>query len=379
MAVQKKRANPATRLRKKLHTSILSRRDAEAEAMFLSIGEGMIATDEHGNISRINDVALKTLGFTEAELIGKWYPETVVGEDAQGNAIPNIERPITQVFLTGSSIFKKIYYRKKDGSRVPVALTVSPIILNGVPIGAVEVFRDITEEIELENAKDEFISIASHQLRTPATVVKQYLGMLIDGYVGELDESQMTIVRTAYEHNEHQLDTISDLLKVAQADSNRTKLVRKNTDLVKLLKSVAESQASHYKAKKMELAFEAEVAQAMFSIDPLHIRMVLENLLDNARKYSPERTTVSLSLVVTKDYAMIEVRDEGYGIAGRDLPKLFQKFSRLNNPKANANGTGLGLYWAKKLVDMHNGTLNVASKLNKGTTFTITIPADGSL
>lgn len=356
-----------------------SRKDAEADALFLSIGEGTIAIDEYGNVSRINEVALKTLGYTEKELLGKWYPEAVVGEDEHGNRIPNMERPITQVFLTGKSIFKKIYYRRKDGSRVPVALTVSPILLRGVPIGAVEIFRDITEEIELENAKDEFISIASHQLRTPATVVKQYLGMLLDGYLGKLSEAQMSVVTTAYEYNDQQLDTISDLLKVAQADSNKTKIIRKQTDLVALIKSVIASQAADYTQKDISINIVANSERVIANIDPLHIRMVLENLLDNARKYSPENSHVAVQLTSNKDTHVIKVIDQGYGIAKSDLPKLFQKFSRLNNPHSTASGTGLGLYWAKKLIDLHGGTLKVSSRLGTGTTFVLEIPVEAHI
>lgn len=359
-----------------LDSAATSRKDAEAEALFLSIGEGAIAINEDGNILRANDAALKALGYDEQELLGKWYPGTVVAENDQGEIIPNIERPITQVFLTGKTVFKRIYYRRKDGSRLPVALTVSPILLDGVPIGAVEVFRDIAEELELENAKDEFISIASHQLRTPATVVKQYLGMLIDGYLGELSEAHMSVLATAYEYNDHQLDTINDLLKVAQADSNKTKVVRKTIDLVKLAKSAVDSQKDSFKQKHMTLRFVASQPKVMVHIDPLHIRMVLENLIDNARKYSADGTAVLVRLDAAEDHVTLRVTDHGYGIAPADISRLFQKFSRLNNTQASVNGTGLGLYWAKKLIDLHNGRLAVTSKLNKGTTFTITIPQE---
>lgn len=352
----------------------VSRKDAEADALFLSIGEGTIAIDEYGKISSINQIALDVLGFKEKDIIGKWYTGTVIAEDENGQVIPHIERPITQVFLTGKPIRRRIYYRCKNGNRVPVALTVSPVLLRGKPIGAVEVFRDITEELELENAKDEFISIASHQLRTPATVVKQYLGMLVDGYMGELSETQLSVLMTAYDYNDQQLDTISDLLKVAQADANRTKMIRKNVDVVKLVRSVVDSQALDYSKKDIGLNFQPPAKTFSAIIDPLHLKMVLENLLDNARKYSPDGTHVSVELETHKQQFVIHVIDQGYGIAKSDISKLFQKFSRLNNPKISTNGTGLGLYWAKKLVELHDGDMSVSSRLGKGTTFSVRIP-----
>jgi PAS domain S-box-containing protein len=183
-----------------------------SDVLFFSIGEGAVVIDDRGNISRVNKIALDILGYDANELIGKWYPETIIAEEESGRPIPNIERPITEVFFSGQPIYKKVYYRRKDGSRVPVALTVSPIMHNDKPLGAIELFRDITDELQLEHAKDEFISIASHQLRTPATVVKQYLGMILDGYV-ESEEKQREMLQTAYTHNNRSKQTDSKLQK----------------------------------------------------------------------------------------------------------------------------------------------------------------------
>jgi two-component system phosphate regulon sensor histidine kinase PhoR len=352
----------------------VDRASAESDALFLSIGEGAIATDEHGNISRVNKAALKILGFKAEDLIGKWYPNTIIAEDIDGNVIPNMERPITQIFLSGKPIFKRVYYRKKDGTRIPIALTVSPVMLDDKPVGAIEVFRDISEEIEVENVKDEFISIASHQLRTPATVVKQNLGLLIEGFVGKLSPKQQQILKIAYKYNDNQLHTISDLLKVAQADSNEIKLVRQQVNLVSLIEDIVQSQIREYDKKDLTLEFKSSVDEANCKVDPLHIRMVFENLLDNARKYSPEHKRVIISLKKSSTLCIITIEDQGVGIDKKDIPKLFQKFSRVENPLSAVGGTGLGLYWVKKLITLHNGSIEVSSKLSAGTTFTIKLP-----
>jgi PAS domain S-box-containing protein len=358
---------------RKLHP-LLDRASAESNALFLSIGEGAIATDEHGNISRVNRAALKILGFSAEDLIGKWYPNTIIAEDIDGTVIPNMERPITQIFLIGKPIFKRVYYRKKDGTRIPVALTVSPVMLDEKPVGAIEVFRDISEEIEVENVKDEFISIASHQLRTPATVVKQNLGLLLEGYVGKLTPKQQQIIKTAYKYNDNQLHTISDLLKVAQADANDIKLIRRQVNLVSLIEDVIQSQMREYDKKDLTLQFKSSVEQANCKVDPLHIRMVFENLLDNARKYSPEYKRVIINLKKSPSLCTITIQDQGVGIDEKDIPKLFQKFSRVDNPLSAVGGTGLGLYWVKKLITLHNGSIEVSSKVSVGTTFTIKLP-----
>ncbi len=350
--------------------------NAVSDALFASIGEGAIVTDTHGNISKINDVALNILGYKARDIVGRWYPGIVIAEDEKGNVIPNLERPITEVFLIGKPIFKKLFYRKKNGDRIPVAMTVSPVILNQKPIGAIEVFRDITEEAELDNSKDEFISIASHQLRTPATIVKQYIGMILEGYSGKLTAGQTDMLRIAYENNEHQIDTINDLLKVAQADANKLSLVRTKTNLIRLLQEVIRDQQRKYTKKNLIISFRHIDHKVIAMVDPLHLRMVFDNLLDNAYKYSHEGKKVSIALNCSSTHVIIKVKDQGVGIDAADMHKLFQKFSRISNPLSFVGGTGLGLYWAQKLIDLHNGSLTAVSSVGKGTTFTIKIPLE---
>lgn len=333
--------------------------------------------DERGMIVRVNKIALDILGYTAEELIGKWYNGTVIAEDLNGRTVPNIDRPITEVFLTGKTVFRKVYYRRKVGPRVPVALTVSPVLFDDKPIGAIEVFRDITEELQLEHAKDEFISIASHQLRTPATVVKQYLGMILDGYVGSPKE-QMDMVRVAYTHNNNQLDIINDLLKVAQVEANKLATNFKQTDLVGLLETIVSGQQPEFKKRNITLELTYPKSPITVCMDPLHIQMVLENIINNANKYSPPDTTVCVVLSEAPSSVTVTVADQGIGIAPEDIPKLFNKFSRIENATSTASGTGLGLYWAKKLVELYNGKITLKSELHKGSTFSVILPSGAS-
>mgnify|MGYP000672161535 CR=1 FL=1 len=344
-----------------------------SDVLFFSIGEGAVVIDERGYISRVNKVALDILGCEPEELIGKWYPEAVVAEEEGGRVIPNMERPITEVFFSGQPVFKKLYYRRNDGSLVPVALTVSPIMLENKPVGAIELFRDITDELQLEHAKDEFISIASHQLRTPATVVKQYLGMILEGYI-ESEEAQKDMLKIAYAHNNNQLEIINDLLKVAQIEANKLTANHKQTDLVGLLQKIVLSQKPDFERRGIDLQLKTKEKSAKVYIDPLHIQMVFENLINNANKYSHQGSTVTLEIADSEKAVTVRVRDEGIGIAESDIPKLFNKFSRIENANSTAGGTGLGLYWAKKLVELYAGAISVTSKLGKGTTFTVCIP-----
>lgn len=350
---------------------------AIADALFLSIGEGAIVTDYGGKISRINQTALDMLGFKADEIMGRWYPEVVIAEDENGRRLPNIERPITEAFLSGETIFKKLYYRRKDGSRVAVALTVSPVILNGKPMGAIEIFRDITEEIRLDKAKDEFISLASHQLRTPATGVKQYLGMLLEGYAGALSSSQQEFITTAHQSNDRQLRIIDDILRVAAADSGNLVLSREKIDLVQLIKSVIHEQSSKFAEDKQTISFISKLPKLEALVDKDLFRMVIENLVDNAHKYTYSGKNIKVHLDESEGQVFIVVQDEGVGIDRFDFDKLFQKFSRLHNPlSVSSGGTGLGLYWVKQIVMLHGGDIEVDSTPGKGTVFSINIQAN---
>lgn len=232
--------------------------------------------------------------------------------------------------------------------------------------------------VELNSAKDEFISLASHQLRTPATGVKQFLGMLLENYFGELADDQRTMLEYAYESNERQLEVINDLLRVAQVDAGKVLLSKENHDIADMLEDIMQEQRSQFARRKQKVILDRPKEPVFAPIDERRMRMVVENLIDNASKYTPEgkRITVTVDKSKNGETALIKVKDEGVGIAESDMPKLFQKFSRLENPlSVQVGGTGIGLYWAKKIVDLHGGTINLQSKPGKGSTFIVRIPA----
>jgi two-component system, OmpR family, phosphate regulon sensor histidine kinase PhoR len=349
---------------------------AEAEALFFSIGEGAIFTDSHARIDRVNRAALEVLGYEEEELLGGWFPGLVKAYDEQGRALSNLDRPIAQVFQTGEVITARAYYARKDGDRVPVFMTVSPVIVDDRPVGAIEVFRDITEEIALERAKDEFVAIASHQLRTPATAVKQYLGLLLEGYADPLSDSQEMFLKRAYESNERQLNIVQEILKVTQLDLERINLKITPVDLANIAREAIDTLKSNFKAKNQKLEFKRPKKSLIAKVDKDQIRVAVENLLENASNYSWEDKTIEVSVSRQKDFFMIKIKDEGVGIDKQDVARLFQKFARIPNPlSVQSNGTGLGLYWADKIVRLHGGFISVKSTPNKGSTFTVNLPA----
>lgn len=230
---------------------------------------------------------------------------------------------------------------------------------------------------ELNKAKDDFISLASHQLRTPVTGVKQYVGMLLEGYAGKLTHHQLDMLRRAYEANERGLGIIEDLLKVAKVDAGKLTVHRKPTDLAKLIREVVAEQSEKIKQRSQTISFTPPAASPPALVDATLIRMVVENLVDNASKYSGDGEDISLGLDYDKTEVKISVQDHGIGIDKDELPKLFQKFSRLSNSRSiKTTGTGIGLYWAKKVLDVHGGDISVTSKIGSGSSFVVTLPQD---
>lgn len=229
--------------------------------------------------------------------------------------------------------------------------------------------------IDLNKTKDEFISLASHQLRTPATGVKQYLGMVLEEMAGEVPPAQYKLLQKAYESNERQLAIVSDLLKVAQVDAGKVHLRQKPTDIVALLTDVVKEQQATYSQRQQQLEMVAPAAVATAMVDPGKIRMVFENMIDNASKYSDQGKTVSVTVSHSDNMILVAIRDAGVGVDSADIEKLFEKFNRIHNHLSNhVGGTGLGLYWAKKIIDLHGGIIKVDSILNEGSTFTVMLP-----
>lgn len=271
---------------------------------------------------------------------------------------------VTSVCLYGMDVTPQVMARRKyrqDKQRQLDAQTA-------------QLRRQNDELKELNTSKDEFIALASHQLRTPATGVKQYLGMILEGYVGDVPQAQEEFLRQAYASNERQLSTINDLLQIAQINAGKIILNMQECDVVPIVMAVADEQRSNLKRRRQTLTFSMPSTAVVWA-DPLRMRMVLDNLVDNASKYSHEHTEITVAVRILQNAVQVSVADQGVGIDESDFAKLFQKFSRIDNPLSLVvGGNGLGLYMVKKLVDAHGGEVDVSSTIGVGTTFALTLP-----
>lgn len=348
---------------------------ARADALFLSIGVGAIATNEQGNIYRVNDVAVDILGYSKSELLNKWYPKAVDATYENGEVVPVADRPITKAFLTGKPVAEKIFYKAKSGKKIPVSVTCSPIMLHGKPIGAVEVFYDSTFEDEVDRMKSEFISIASHQLRTPLAAINTYAGMLSSGYEGELSQGQQAHMQIIMSAVERMNNLISTLLDVSKLESGAISVRFKETDLASLLEEIIDELEQFAINKNIDLSIDYPKEPLQCYTDPLLVGEIYTNLISNAIKYTPEKGKVDIRLTIEGEEVVFQVKDTGYGIPEDVQGQVFSKFFRANNIKnTEATGTGLGLYMVKQVVEVLGGRLWFESEEGKGSAFYVALP-----
>jgi signal transduction histidine kinase len=230
------------------------------------------------------------------------------------------------------------------------------------------------KERDVEFAKDELLSLASHQLRTPATGVKQYLGMVLQGFAGDVTNKQRSYLERAYASNNRQLSVINDILHLAKLETGRIVLAERQFDLAKMIRDVIDEQREV--AEKGNVTLELSSPSTGLIVGDSHmLRMVIENLVNNGIKYTPPGGTVSLRMTRRANRWVVMVKDTGVGIAKSDFHKLFKQFSRINNPRTEfVTGTGVGLYLAYHLTVLHGGTISVTSSKGKGATFTVRLP-----
>ena len=347
------------------------------EALFASIGEGVIATDENGIITRANQATLELLGFTRNQLLGKRFISAIVSVHDNGTPLNPYDRPIVKAFQTGKTITARTLYLRSDGSLLPAQVTVSPIMYRKKPVGAIEVFRDLTSEIESDKLKSDFISIASHQLRTPLSAINMYTRMLRDGLAGELTPEQLPYIETILNSVERMNVLIDTLLNITRIEAGGISIKPRPVRLDELAREMLAEFVPSAAAKTITLTSEIPADMEPVNTDNLLVKEVCANLLSNAIKYTPEGGSVHFEL---KDYPKeirYCIRDTGYGIPASSQKNIFLKFFRAENiTSKDVSGTGLGLYLIKNIAESLGGELWFESTENVGSTFFFTLPKD---
>ncbi|MEK7624233.1 MAG: ATP-binding protein [Patescibacteria group bacterium] len=366
---------------------------AKDEAFLESIGDGLTVIDEDEKIIGMNKAAGELLGIAPDECIGKRYDEVFFVKNEKGENIPPVDQPMQIALTTGKKISTTssstitYYYVRKDETRFPAAITVTPVVLNNKIIGAIDVFRDITKDKDIDQIKSEFVSLASHQLRALPTSIKWFLDMLLSEEVGPLNEKQEEYFKEVYQNNQRMIVLINMLLDVSRFELGVFVVTPKPTDIAGLVREVLKEFELSIQTKKLDVKETYAPDLSLALVDQKLLRIVLQNIILNAVKYTPADGKINTEIFLKKkdenigdrkigeNSLVVTVADTGYGIPKDQYDKIFTKFFRADNVREkDQDGTGLGLYLAKLIANHNQYDLWFESELGKGTVFYLAIP-----
>lgn len=370
---------------------------ATDKAMLSSIGDGLVVTDEDTRIVFTNPKFQEMLGWTAQETLTHPVTAMMPMTYADGQLVPYEKRAHPIALFTGKKVSTSMeyYYQRKDGSTFPASITVTPIKVLNKTVGAIEIFRDVTHEKEIGEEKNSFVSIASHQLRTPLTSINWYLELLLSGEVGTLSRQQKNYMDEVYRGSRRLVTLVDDLLNVSRIESGQLRIVPEKKQIETLVQQVIHDVTPLARTSKAKIVYSGpKKPLPLLSIDPHLFDALVHNLLTNAIRYSPHDTDSTITVSVKQKkvlkskndphlpkkgtYTIVSVADTGIGIPKEAEPHLFQKLFRAENAlHAAPEGTGLGLYLVKMIVDQSGATLWYKTAEGKGTTFFVAFPSTG--
>lgn len=337
----------------------------KTQAIITNFTDGLFFFDRDHFLILINPKAQEIFAVKDTEVIGrlitdlKTFPKLCPLIDFLGKEIKEIMR--AEFSFSRDSIFE---------------VSVIALSQDGVNLGDLVVLHDVSREKMIERLKTEFVSLAAHQLRTPLSAIKWSLKMFLDGDLGKVNGKQKEIISKTYQSNERMIILVNDLLSVARIEEGKYALAFAPVDIVKICQVAIDALKDNLKRKKLKLVLVKPVKKAVLAIaDGERIKLVVQNLLDNAFKYTPIGGKVSCVISETAQTIKIEVIDSGIGIKEDEQKRVFSKFFR--SPEAvllEPTGSGLGLYMANNIIEGHGGKIGFTSKVGKGSTFYFVIP-----
>lgn len=355
-----------------------------AEILLESIGDGVFAVDRNDRIVLFNKQAERLIGMDADKAVGKDYREVVrfyaEGKKPELNLgfISEAAEKKAAVKIGGKNVL-----RRADNEETDIDSVASPVLRqDGSVRGVVVVFRDVSEERTIERMKTEFVSVASHQLRTPLSGVKWFLEMLLSGDAGKLSDQQQEFVQEAFDSNDRMINLVNDLLNVSRLETGRIVPEIRKVDPAKLIQELIAERDAMIKARNARVKFKKGRGDYRLESDPSLLKQVVGNLLDNAVKYS-DRTESEVEISLEKaapDKVKITVRDNGIGIPKDKQYMIFSKFFRAENAtRMETEGSGLGLYISQLIVESFGGRIWFKSPLHsrskkKGTAFYVVLP-----
>ena len=333
----------------------------QTEAILLHIKDGIISVDLNGNVTYINPAAINFFDLTQDDnTFDKIFKK--IGIDV------NLEKIVYLDDLTSSE--QKVFINEKY-----INIFFAPVKdLKKIPNGIIILLQDITEHVKLDNMRKEFVADVSHELKTPITSILGYTETLLEGDYDK--ETQVKFLNVIESESHRMAKLVSDLLTLSRYDNNKNKTEITDIDLGDLTKKCLEKLKVEIEIKqhKIECFVTAEVP--LVKVDKYGIERVILNILTNAIKYTPENGNIKIYVGFVYNDAYIKVIDNGIGIPEKDLPRVFERFYRVEKARAREmGGTGLGLAIAKEIIEQNNGSINIKSVQGKGTEVVIRIPA----
>lgn len=352
-----------------------------------TISDGVAIIDAQGIIQLFNPAAETLTGWTAKDALSLDYRSIFNLYNNAGRAIEANENPILQALRTSTTTSNdRVYIETASGKRIQLSIKTTPIVHGNSPTadGVVIVFRDITREKAEQNAQTDFISTASHEMRTPVATIEGYLGMILNPNICQIDDKARDYANKAHQAIQHLGQLFQDLLDVTKADDSRLELRPTLIDATEAARELVNGLRPKAQAKGLELIFENDRVNTssgdghgikvispptIIYVDLDYFNEALGNIIDNAIKYT-QQGQVNVHVVSENNRVRVEVADTGIGIPAEDIPHLFQKFYRVDNSETREiGGTGLGLYLIKKLTTSMGGNVGVASDYGHGSTF----------
>lgn len=345
-----------------------------------SIGDGVIVVDKNLKVTMFNKVAEKITKFSAKEVIGQKLDKIIEILNICDNTTDGvcfINDAIRTGKITTSALSTMLV--TKDKREVPIHNSASPLKNEtGEIIGCVIVFRDITSEYEIDKAKTEFVSLASHQLRTPLSAINWYVEMLLNGDIGKPTKEQEKYLNEIYAGSQRMVTLVNSLLNVSRIEMGTFLIEPRQINIFEIAESVLGELHPKSMEKRITIKKSFDNKIPPIQADPKLIRIIFQNLLSNSIKYTPTEGKVELKISQDKINLNIEVIDNGLGIPRNQKDKIFSKLFRADNVRqTETEGTGLGLYLVKSIVDKVGGKVWFESKENKGSTFFVSLPLSG--
>lgn len=361
----------------------LSAVESKSDVVINAIDDGVLAISKDGNIELINPSAQQIIGWDQGDALGLNWKSVLKLVTSDGKDVEDLENPIAQSLSKNQPTHNdKLFLLTSSEKRILVSIVSSPVGTDGE--GIIVVFRDITKEKAEEREQAEFISTASHEMRTPVASIEGYLGLALNPATAHIDEKARDFITKAHESAQHLGRLFQDLLDISKVEDGRMKNNPKIINVNEFLKDIFEGLEAKANEKQLNYIFMPDIIdegkekslQPIFyaNIDPDHFREVVSNLIENAIKYTPSGEVV-VNVTGDDKQISISVKDSGIGIPAEDIPHLFQKFYRVDNSDTREiGGTGLGLYLSRRLAEAMSGNLRVESKYKEGSTFYLEIP-----